>query len=67
MPRSSRFRKRCGVSLSCDVNGLSTAHTAEALGLSEEAVKSRLLRTRLAWRERLAAYMSGRVPHAEMR
>ncbi len=50
-----------------DVNGLSTAKTAEVLGLSEEAVKSRLLRARLALRERLAAYMSGRVPHAEMR
>jgi len=50
-----------------DVNGLSTAKTAEVLGLSEEAVKSRLLRARLALRERLTAYMSGHVPHAEMR
>jgi RNA polymerase sigma-70 factor (ECF subfamily) len=38
-----------------DVNGLSMAHTAEGLGLSDEAVKSRLLRARLALRERLAA------------
>ncbi len=44
-----------------DVNGLSTAQTAEVLGLSEEAVKSRLLRARLALRERLSAYMAGRI------
>jgi len=44
-----------------DVNGLSTAQTAEVLGLSEEAVKSRLLRARLALREKLAGYMSGRA------
>jgi RNA polymerase sigma-70 factor (ECF subfamily) len=50
-----------------DVNGLSTAQTAEVLGLSEEAVKSRLLRARLALRERLTAYMSECVPHAETR
>ena len=42
-----------------DVNGLSTAQTAEVLGLSEEAVKSRLLRARLALREQLSAYMAG--------
>ena len=45
-----------------DVNGLSTAQTAEVLGLSEEAVKSRLLRARLALRERLAAYFAERLP-----
>ena len=50
-----------------DVNGLSTAQTAEVLGLAEEAVKSRLLRARLALRERLAAYMVERVPRAEMK
>jgi len=50
-----------------DVNGLSTAQTAEVLGLSEEAVKSRLLRARLALRERLAAYMVERAPRAEMK
>jgi RNA polymerase sigma-70 factor (ECF subfamily) len=44
-----------------DVNGLSTAQTAEVLGLSEEAVKSRLLRARLALREKLAGDMSGRA------
>ncbi len=48
-----------------DVNGLSTAQTAEVLGLSEEAVKSRLLRARLALRERLSAYVAGHV--AEMK
>jgi RNA polymerase sigma-70 factor (ECF subfamily) len=36
-----------------DVQGLSTAETAEALGLSESAVKVRLLRARLLLRERL--------------
>ena len=50
-----------------DVNGLSTSQTAEVLGLSEEAVKSRLLRARLALRERLAAYMVERVSRAEMK
>jgi RNA polymerase sigma-70 factor, ECF subfamily len=44
-----------------DVNKLSTAQTADVLGLSEEAVKSRLLRARLALRERLSAYMAARV------
>jgi len=43
-----------------DINGLSTAQTAEVLGLSEEAVKSRLLRARLALREQLAAYVTRR-------
>jgi RNA polymerase sigma-70 factor (ECF subfamily) len=50
-----------------DVNGLSTAQTAAVLGLSEEAVKSRLLRARLALRERLTAYLIGRAQHAEMK
>jgi len=48
-----------------DVNGLSTAQTAEVLGLSEEAVKSRLLRARLALREKLSAYMSGRMAESK--
>jgi RNA polymerase sigma-70 factor (ECF subfamily) len=48
-----------------DVNGLSTAQTAEVLELSEEAVKSRLLRARLALREKLSAYMSGRVAESK--
>ena len=39
-----------------DVEGLSTEETADALGLSIPAVKSRLLRARLQLRERLAKY-----------
>ncbi len=39
-----------------DVQGLSTEDTAEALGLSIPAVKSRLLRARLQLRERLTRY-----------
>ncbi|HVP42192.1 MAG TPA: sigma-70 family RNA polymerase sigma factor [Terriglobales bacterium] len=39
-----------------DVEGLSTEETAEALGLSIPAVKSRLLRARLQLRERLSKY-----------
>ncbi len=39
-----------------DIEGLSTDETAEALGLSVPAVKSRLLRARLQLRERLSRY-----------
>ncbi|HXE90610.1 MAG TPA: sigma-70 family RNA polymerase sigma factor [Terriglobales bacterium] len=39
-----------------DVEGLSTDETAEALGLSIPAVKSRLLRARLQLRDRLSRY-----------
>lgn len=39
-----------------DVQGLSTEDTADALGLSIPAVKSRLLRARLQLRERLTRY-----------
>jgi len=39
-----------------DVENLSTEETAEALGLSVPAVKSRLLRARLQLRERLTRY-----------
>src|SRR5512138_2487431 len=39
-----------------DVEGLSTEETADALGLSVPAVKSRLLRARLQLRERLSRY-----------
>jgi len=39
-----------------DVEGLSTEETAEALGLSAPAVKSRLLRARLQLRDRLNKY-----------
>jgi RNA polymerase sigma-70 factor (ECF subfamily) len=44
-----------------DVNKLSTAQTADVLGLSEEAVKSRLLRARLALREQLSVYLAERL------
>ena len=44
-----------------DVEGLSTEETAEALGLSIPAVKSRLLRARLQLRERLSKYFKNRV------
>src|SRR5678809_1018300 len=39
-----------------DVEGLSTEETAEMLGLSVPAVKSRLLRARLQLRERLTRF-----------
>ncbi len=43
-----------------DVEGLSTEETADALGLSIPAVKSRLLRARLQLRERLNKYFKRR-------
>jgi RNA polymerase sigma-70 factor (ECF subfamily) len=43
-----------------DVEGLSTEETAETLGLSVPAVKSRLLRARLQLRERLARYFKSK-------
>src|ERR1700757_1745063 len=43
-----------------DVEGLSTEETADALGLSIPAVKSRLLRARLRLRERLSRYFQKR-------
>jgi RNA polymerase sigma-70 factor (ECF subfamily) len=43
-----------------DVEGLSTEETAETLGLSIPAVKSRLLRARLQLRERLSRYFKKR-------
>ena len=43
-----------------DVEGLSTEETAETLGLSIPAVKSRLLRARLQLRERLTRYFRKR-------
>ena len=43
-----------------DVEGLSTEETAEALGLSIPAVKSRLLRARLQLRERLSRFFQKR-------
>jgi len=43
-----------------DVEGLSTEETAEALGLSVPAVKSRLLRARLQLREKLNRYFKSK-------
>ncbi len=43
-----------------DVEGLSTEETAETLGLSIPAVKSRLLRARWPFRERLSRYFKRR-------
>jgi RNA polymerase sigma-70 factor (ECF subfamily) len=45
-----------------DVDELSTQETAEALGLTEGAVKVRLHRARLALREKLADYFAERTP-----
>jgi RNA polymerase sigma-70 factor (ECF subfamily) len=46
-----------------DVHGMSTGDTAEALGLSVPAVKSRLHRARLFLRQRLSDYFdSGKTP-----
>ncbi len=47
-----------------DVEGLSTEETAETLGLSVPAVKSRLLRARLQLRERLTRYFRRRAGSA---
>jgi RNA polymerase sigma-70 factor (ECF subfamily) len=44
-----------------DINDLSTHETAEVLGLSDTAVKTRLSRARLRLREELSAYFSDRV------
>lgn len=44
-----------------DIEELSTAETAEALGLSESAVKVRLHRARLDLREHLAGYFAERL------
>ena len=47
-----------------DVEGLSTEETAETLGLSIPAVKSRLLRARLQLRERLSRYFKRKTGSA---
>jgi len=44
-----------------DIEGLSTAETAEALGLTETNVKVRLHRARLALREKLSGYFAPAV------
>ena len=50
-----------------DVEGLSTEETAETLGLSIPAVKSRLLRARLQLRERLSRYFHKKKGPTESR
>ncbi len=44
-----------------DVEGMSIRETAESLGISEAAVKTRLLRARLRLREELTEYYGGRL------
>jgi RNA polymerase sigma-70 factor, ECF subfamily len=44
-----------------DIEGLSVKDTADALGISEAAVKTRLLRARLKLRETLSVYYSERL------
>ncbi len=46
-----------------DMEGLSIAETAEALGLTEVNVKARLLRARLRLREALSTYYGERLVH----
>lgn len=48
-----------------DIEGLSTAETAEALGITESAAKVRLHRARLQLREDLAEYFATRQPGQE--
>jgi RNA polymerase sigma-70 factor, ECF subfamily len=45
-----------------DVQGLSTRETAEALDISESAVKVRLMRARMGLREALSGYFSEKMP-----
>jgi RNA polymerase sigma-70 factor (ECF subfamily) len=47
-----------------DIQGLSGAETAEVLGITVQAVKTRLHRARLRLRDRLSDYFSERVEHA---
>ena len=44
-----------------DLEGLSVQETAEALDVSENVVKTRLLRARLALRQELSVYYGGRI------
>jgi RNA polymerase sigma-70 factor (ECF subfamily) len=45
-----------------DVQGLSTRETAEALDISESAVKVRLMRARMGLREALSGYFIEKMP-----
>ncbi len=49
-----------------DVQGISVKETAEALGISEAAVKTRLLRARLKLREELSVYFAERLSERSM-
>jgi RNA polymerase sigma-70 factor (ECF subfamily) len=60
LPESMRI-----VFLLRDVEGLSIKETAEALGLTETNVKTRLLRARLALREQLSVYYGERLTREE--
>ena len=44
-----------------DLHGLSTRETADVLDISESAVKTRLLRARLALREQMSGYFGERI------
>jgi RNA polymerase sigma-70 factor (ECF subfamily) len=48
-----------------DMQGLSIKETSEALGLTETAIKTRLLRARLNLREELSAYFAERLSDEE--
>jgi RNA polymerase sigma-70 factor, ECF subfamily len=48
-----------------DIEGLSVRETAESLGISEAAVKTRLLRARLQLREHLSSYYAERLQEAQ--
>jgi RNA polymerase sigma-70 factor (ECF subfamily) len=50
-----------------DIEGLSIEETAEALGLSESNVKTRLLRARLRLRQELSVYFSGKIQEESKR
>jgi len=50
-----------------DQEGLSIQETAEALGLSKNNVKTRLLRARLRLRQELSVYFSGKVQEENQR
>jgi len=50
-----------------DIEGLSIRETAEALGLTETTVKTRLLRARLHLREQLSVYFGERLREENLR
>ncbi|MCE1252702.1 MAG: sigma-70 family RNA polymerase sigma factor [Anaerolineae bacterium] len=50
-----------------DLEGLSVAETAEALGISEGNVKTRLLRARLRLRQDLSFYFGSRLQQEDLR